>query len=863
MTAGRGSIDAMKSEAAKLAASVAFLERLRADRAAGTEKTQEEYRAEYPGFEDVVDAEYAAVAAPTITDGAPASSSPKPATFGAYGIERELGRGGQGAVYLATDARLGRRVALKLLPPSWAADPLALRRFAQEARALAALDHPGICTVFEASTLDGVPYLAMRYVEGETLAARFAGRSGLPDEAEISAAVRIVEGAARAVHFANEAGFVHRDLKPANIMVQEGDRPVVLDFGLSRSLGSTADLTATGDVLGTPAYMAPEQASGDVASLDRRTDVYSLGVILFQGATGSRPFEGPTAGAVLDAVRQGTAERPRTINRRISADLETVIRTAIATRPVDRYATAADLAEDLRRIAASEPIKARRISWIGQLARWAKRRPAVASLLAAIVLLVPVAGGFAGWYFANRPLVEAQELAIREARAEAALLRGFRHLLAEEPPTDRSGAEAFAEVLRLKPDSDEAIAGLVKAEIVARNFDVATRRIDEFERRNGESPLTRRARAEWLRAVDRTAEAESLLRDLPPPATASECFLEGVRCYALARSTKSNQGQDAAATEWFERAMQRSRRFRRLYLESLAMTVGRTRLEASARRTAETARVMIGGSAGELLAGFALVTVDPEQSVAALKKASEARAGDGPHWTVALVFATAGRDAEAVALLRSVMSGGSDNATAYFNLSILELRTGDLAAGVAAARSAVALRPDLADMHLQLAFALTMSKAPMAEILEAFRRALELAPQDTVIRANYCKTLIAAGRRDEAIAEARKALADRPASAEICQGLGQLLMKTDPRAALDGFRQAMALAPDDAEVVAMAAVACAALNDGPTALRYAAEAQTKASKSPIDPALARQLDRIREVFGGAASRPDEDALDVP
>jgi len=247
----------------------AFLVRYHEDHVRGVRRPLEEYQALFPGYEAAVAREHAALASGTGgTDALP--------PIGPYRLIRELGRGGQGEVFLAEDTRLRRRVALKTLRGLALDEPEALARFRREAEVASRLDHPGICTVYEAGLDQGLPWIAMRYVEGESLARKIADareRKGVASDpttattagpgtrAEAMGVVRLLEEAARALHAAHEAGVIHRDLKPANIMVTPEGRPVLLDFGLAREVegGSGPTLTRTGDLFGTPAYMAPEQ----------------------------------------------------------------------------------------------------------------------------------------------------------------------------------------------------------------------------------------------------------------------------------------------------------------------------------------------------------------------------------------------------------------------------------------------------------------------------------------------------------------------------------------------------------------------------------------------------------------------------
>ena len=346
--------------------------------------------------------------------------------FGRFALLHELGRGGQGSVYLARDPQLGRRVALKVLSISVATAPDALERFRREAEAASRLDHPGICTIYEAGECQGVPYMAMRYVEGETLSERIqAARGSLhaPDasadviptsgthgpatsapaqDASDSTAARdplrrvllFFERTARALHVAHEAGLIHRDIKPGNLMVSRGGEPVILDFGLVRSLaGDEPTLTRTGDVLGTPHYLSPEQLATETALVDRTTDVYSLGATFYESLTLHRPFEAATREGLYQRILSSHPTDPRQHNAALSRDLVVVLETALEKDPARRYQSALDFAEDLRRVREYEPIRARPAGTMLRLRRWTQRNPALASATAAAFLLLLTALG--------------------------------------------------------------------------------------------------------------------------------------------------------------------------------------------------------------------------------------------------------------------------------------------------------------------------------------------------------------------------------------------------------------------------------------------------------------------------------------
>ncbi len=299
----------------------------------------------------------------------PGSAGPR-RSFGKYELLEELGRGGMGVVVRAFDRELRREVALKTLPAGLSDDAEAVERLLREARTAATLDHPGIVPIHDVGVVDGAPYFAMAYVRGRTLAQALAG-GGL---AGVRERVEIVRQAAEATAYAHAHRVVHRDLKPSNLLIDETGRVLVLDFGLARRLDERTRLTATGQVLGTPQYMAPEQIEGEWEEIGPPADVYALGAVLYEVLTGDVPFPGATLAEVFWKVLRQDPRPPRERDARIARDLETICLTALAKEPGRRYASARELADDLGRYRSGEAIQARPESGWGRVMRWGRRR---------------------------------------------------------------------------------------------------------------------------------------------------------------------------------------------------------------------------------------------------------------------------------------------------------------------------------------------------------------------------------------------------------------------------------------------------------------------------------------------------------
>lgn len=362
----------------------------------------------------------------------PALSSALPRQFGDYELLAEIGHGGMGLVFKARQRKLDRIVALKVLLTGRFSDEHARRRFRLEAETAGRLQHPNIVAIHDIGEEEGHPYLTMEYVEGANLA-ELCADGPLPAKT----AARYLRDIARAIHAAHVAGILHRDLKPSNVLIGADDRPRVTDFGLARRAGAVEGaLTLTGQMLGSPHYVAPEQAAGKQALISAATDIYGLGAVLYHLITGHAPFEAATTAEAVRLVLDTEPRSPRAWNPAVPRDLVTICLKCLRKEPAQRYASAEEVADECARFLADQPIRARPVSAAETVWRWCRRRPGTTALAgtAAVLLLALAIGG----PLAAVRLARATARAETEAATSQAVSEFLQEdLLAQASPTNQ------------------------------------------------------------------------------------------------------------------------------------------------------------------------------------------------------------------------------------------------------------------------------------------------------------------------------------------------------------------------------------------------------------------------------------------
>lgn len=735
-----------------------------------------------------------------------------------YRVEGVLGSGGMGVVYRAWHLRLNRPVALKMLLVGAHARSTERERFLREAEAVATLCHPNIVQVHTAGEVDGRPFFTMELVEGGDLAKKI---QGTPQPAHQAAG--LVATLADAIHVAHQSGIVHRDLKPSNVLLTADGTPKITDFGLARRLaGGDGQLTLSGTPMGTPSYMAPEQARGEKNAVGPATDVYALGAILYELLTGRPPYRAETPTATLQQVVADDPVPPARLNPRVPRDLDTICLKCLHKEPHRRYPSAHALAEDLRRFERGEPIHARRVGAAESAVRWLRRRPALAGALASGVLLASALVVTVLWWYGQRAGLEAAAIAYAEADlSESQRLR------------DRGEFKASAEVLRRAKDRLREFVPPELGDRLQTAFDnlVLVMRLDAIRLERGpavDGSFHNATADRNYEAVFREAGLRTI-QDNPAEAAAriktSGAHREMVAAlddWAVCTSDKDRQAwclevarqADPDPTGWRNRVRDLKSWHDQAVLAELAKSVpadettpflvalGERLQNVGADPTNFLKRVQ-GKHPGDFWANFRLGTAlarkEPKDAVGYLRAALALR----PEAVVvcnnlALALKATGKLDEAIDCYERAIQIDPRYAPAHSNLGVALKANKQPEKALECYLRAVEIDPSFAPAHNNLGNALK-GRGDLAKAIEHYEQAARLDREFFEPRYNLGLVKAAQGKSDEAIAYYRDALRIAPKSYQAHNNIGTVLLaqgRLDE--AIRHFRQAIEIKPADA-----------------------------------------------------------------
>lgn len=724
---------------------------------------------------------------PSSANGRPDSGpSVKPETdlprIPGYEVESLLGHGGMGVVYKARHLKLNRPVALKMVLAGAYASAPERQRLLREAQAVAALCHPNIVMVHDVGESEGRPYFTMEFVNGENLAKRLAGT---PQPAV--GAATLVATLADAMQSAHQAGIIHRDLKPANVLLTSDGTPKITDFGLARYFESDAGQTLTGVRVGTPSYMAPEQAKGGANACGPSVDIYSLGALLYEMLTGRPPFRAETTVETQRQVIEEEPAPPSRLNAKVPRDLETICLKCLSKDPSLRYATTADLAADLRRFIRGEPIMARRSGPFARLLKWLRRRPAQATLIAAVTLGVLAAFSAVLWIGGRRA---ATSLAVGRDLAEVARSEQIADWTAARTALERAKGRAgdlASPALRERVEQAQR-----ELELVLRLDDIrlnrATMVTSRFDPRANRAQADRDYAAAFQTAGLVESEADAL-------ASAGR-----IRHTAIAAALV------AALDDWAVCAVDAARRDWILDTARLADP------DANSWRDRARDRAMWGDidTMNELMHS-AETDDQPMQLLTALAERLRGAGGDSEPLLRRVQTAHPGdfwaNFALGEVLLKKEDFGGAtryfqaalairpESVVAHNNLGVALARGGQVDAAMDQFRTAIRIDSHFSLAYIGLGNCLSMKKQS-TDAIEQYAVALQLDPNNPLANHNMSASLSEVGKPADAIPYSRKSVALAPGFAMAHYGLGIALARTGhPHDAIPEFREAVRLDP--------------------------------------------------------------------
>jgi tetratricopeptide (TPR) repeat protein len=779
------------------------------------------------------------------TETAGAAASFVSATVPGYEILAELGRGGMGVVYKARHSALRRIVALKMILGGGHASGADLERFRTEAEAIARLQHPNIVQIYEVGQHDGLPYFSLEFCGGGTLEKKLAGTPLAPREA-----AALVAKLAEAMQAAHDRGVIHRDLKPANILLQIDDCrltiaeraervsdrsaianlqsaiPKITDFGLAKKLDEVGK-TQTGAIMGTPSYMAPEQAAGKSKELGPACDIYALGAILYECLTGRPPFRAATP---LDTVIQVLSEEPvppSRMNAGVPRDLETIVLKCLDKEPQRRYGTAHALALDLRRFLDGEPVQARPVMGWERTWKWVKRHPALAAVytLIPLVTVLGLVGGSMAWLWqdAEAARQEAKEAlqgelqaraaeslakqAERQAETERAVgvalakTEHFVELAHKMPCITSAQAEAVLAVWRQADDAHAqamaAVNNATAASSLRQRVTAVATELEEGRKKSERARAYALRKEHLLRDLDAARMAHAVMVDehfdhagaaaqYAAAFAAYDLAVVAGRAEELAQRIRADQPdvRDAlvvALDEWAEAASQVPTAVSARDLRALAQAADDDEWRTRYRQAMTAA----DGSALRQLSVVARQRPLPASSLCLLAQSLQ----------------SAGQPQEAIALLRVGRARHLADFWIPVELASLLLHQKKSASpvkleeAVGCLRAALALRPEATGIHLNLGVALEAEKH-WDEAIDTYRTVIKLDPKEVTAHVNLGIALEAKKQLDEAISEYKKAIDLNPKFAKAYLNLGVALRaKNQLPEAIAAYNKAIALKP--------------------------------------------------------------------
>lgn len=710
-----------------------------------------------------------------------------------YEVESILGRGGAGVVFKARHLKLNRIVALKMLLAGAYAGPEELGRFRREAEAVAALRHPNIVPVYDAGEVTDRPYFTMEYVEGGTLAQSLA--TGQPPPRR---AAELVATLASAVQFAHQSGFIHRDLKPGNILLAREGTPKISDFGLARSIANGPEFTLTGARLGTPSYMAPEQAMGRTSAIGPAVDIYALGAVLYELLTGRPPFDGQSAAETVQRVTTDELAPPSRLNSRVPRDLETICLKCLQKNPSRRYASAQGLADDLHRFLDGKPVLARPIGVLERIMKWVQRRPTLALLTLTLFASLAAAFSIGIWLHQREAMLlddmqkketlRQMEKSTRQAAAQQAIKTGIHE--AYRAAKD----ERFQDALVILNEARGHIPSADSQEWKERIADV------EAEVRFHEQLENIRLRAVYvnLGGTSRlhTADFKLLATEYRKAFAERALDIDGDPVEVAARIEASVLGSQtvAALDEWARAAFvsKRAAEHRKLlHIARLADrgSAWRDRFRDPAawqdleklRELAKEAFALPEPPQAHQLGIIAMLFEHlgtRREGTRFLVKAVRHRPNDcWLNWEMACSYFTEGKYMDAIPFLRVVVAIRPRNPGTTNVLAYALMQAGECDECIELGHRAVSLAPDVAFYRYTLMFML-LDVGRWNEAIEEGRRYVEANPNSPRARLQLAVGLGRVGRHEDAIAACRKAIGMRPGNFVAGHRLGLLLWDT-------------------------------------------------------------------------------------